>query len=215
MSKKTKSKKKEVKKAQRKPTVPGARFEGVRKLLTECGVKLKPKTSKLICNILDCKKKLPIQGELNGQPISRHRWCKEHKDFTNRVRNMANAMQKYGYSPKKLSEKRYNVRGGKLTMWAKLHGVSEEKAMDQYKKTKRGRAYLGLKTPGQKRALAAKTVGKKLVKAAKKVAKAVPRPVAKKVPAPKVGLKAMLNGKGTEAAVAAHIAAKKQAEAKK
>ena len=208
------SKKAKMKKAVKKETVPGARFEGTKKLLAQYKVPLKKVTSKLVCNFGDCKKKLPIQGELNGQPISRHRWCKEHKLLTDKVRNYHNSLQTRGYSPKKLPPNRYDVRGGKVTLFAQLQGVDPEKALAKYKQGRKGRKWFGLESAGKKRAEAAKKVGKKLAKAAKKVVKAVKRPTPKKVPAPKVGLKAMLNGKGTEAAVAAHIAAKKAAEAK-
>jgi len=213
MSKKTD--KKEAKKPAPKARVPGARFEHTKKLLVACGVKVKPQTSKLVCNVLDCKVKLPIQGELNGKPISRHRWCNKHKALIIKVRSMHGAMKRYGYSPNKLSPKRYNVRAGKLTVWARLHGADPEKTLEAYKQGRRGRRFFGLATPGQKQKKAAKKASKKLAVAAKKVVKAVVRPAAKKVPAPKAGLRAMLNGKGADvqAAVAAH-AARKAAESK-
>lgn len=216
MSKKTK--KKEAKKAVHK-RAPGERFEGVKKLLATLGFKTKAKTSKTVCNALDCKVKLPVHGKVDGQPISRARWCDAHRKLTNQARNYYESLRKRGQSVKKLPPNRYDVRGGKLTLWARLHGVNEEKALAEYKKWRKGRAWFGLEKPSVKakkgQQKAAKKVAKKLTAAAKKVVKAVAKPAAKKVPAPKVGLHAMKNGKGADvqAAVAAHIA-KKAAESK-
>lgn len=213
-----KTKKKVQKKVAKKETVPGARFEGVKKLLAQMGVKVKKVTSKTICNFGDCKKKLPIHGELNGVPVSRARWCDEHRLLTNKARNYFESLRKRGHSLKKLPPNRYDVRGGKLTLWAQLHGVDPEKAMAEYKAGRRGREYLGLDSPKTKQKKAAAKVGKKLAKAAKKVkkhaakvkeVKAAPKPGPKKVP-PRPTLKALMNGKGADvqAAVAAHAAVK-------
>ncbi|HEX2617650.1 MAG TPA: hypothetical protein VHL57_08915 [Flavobacteriales bacterium] len=200
MSKKTKPKK-HWPTREEKAANKGKRFAGTRELLKKYGMKLEPKERTDKCNALGCTVKLK-------DPFNRKRWCPEHAKFTQRVRNLDATYKARGYSLKKEPPKRFNVKQGHLTVRARLLGVNEAKALAEYQKGER-RLKAAKKARNKVVKKAAKSVAKKLAKAATKVVKSVPRP-AKKVPAPKAGLKAMLNGKGADAqaAVAAHVAAK-------